>query len=45
LLLLQPGLELDLRYADPDDDIDALRLRVQTVRAALSAREGGKDVR
>jgi hypothetical protein len=42
LLLLQPGLELDLRYADPDDDIDALRSRVQTVRAALSAREGGK---
>ena len=34
---LLPGLVLDLRHADPDDDMDAMRSRVQTVRSALSA--------
>lgn len=32
---LLPGLELDLRYADPDDDLDCLRSRVKTIRDAL----------
>lgn len=36
LELLRPGIEIDLRYADPDDDIDALRSRAQTIREALS---------
>jgi hypothetical protein len=37
---LLPGLELDLRYANPHvDDMDALRSRVATVREALSAPE------
>ena len=36
LACLLPGLELDLRYADDDDDKDALRSRVKTVRDALS---------
>lgn len=36
LLVLLPGLELDLRYADPDDDLDAMRSRVKTVRDALA---------
>lgn len=33
---LWPGLVLDLRYADANDDLDALRSRVETVRDALS---------
>jgi len=33
---LLPGLELDLRYADPDDDRDALRSRIKCVRDALA---------
>jgi hypothetical protein len=32
---LLPGLEIDLRYADADDDTDAMRSRVKTVRDAL----------
>lgn len=32
---LWPGLVLDLRHADMDDDIDALRSRVDTVREVL----------
>jgi hypothetical protein len=32
LLSLLPGLELDLRYADADDDLDAFRSRIATVR-------------
>jgi uncharacterized phage infection (PIP) family protein YhgE len=41
---LRPGLILDLRYADmEDDDVDALRSRVRTVEAALAGEvEGGK---
>lgn len=35
---LLPGLVLDLRYATDDDDKDAMRSRVQTVREALSHR-------
>lgn len=38
LLMLWPGLVLDLRYADVDDDKDALRSRVQTVEEALNHR-------
>lgn len=37
LLNLLPALELDLRYADDDDDIDALEHRVRGVREALAA--------
>lgn len=33
---LRPGLVLDLRYAGPDDDCDALRSRVETVERALA---------
>lgn len=36
LACLLSGLELDLRYADPDDDRDALRSRIKTVRDALA---------
>lgn len=36
LLTLLPGLALDLRYAEPDDDRDALLSRVRTVEEALS---------
>lgn len=32
---LLPGLILDLRYATEDDDRDALRSRIETVRSAL----------
>jgi hypothetical protein len=28
---LLPGLVLDLRYADPDDDKDAMRSRIETI--------------
>jgi len=35
---LLPGLMLDLRYAEPDDDHDALRARIRTVTEALSGR-------
>jgi hypothetical protein len=35
LLSLLPGLTLDLRYADDDDDKDALRSRIRTVEEAL----------
>lgn len=33
---LLPGLHLDLRYADPDDDREALQSRVKTVTDALA---------
>lgn len=33
---LLPGLILDLRYAEPDDDKDAMQSRINTVREALS---------
>jgi len=36
LEMLWPGLALDLRYADDDDDKDAMRSRVETVVEALS---------
>lgn len=36
LQVLLPGLELDLRYADSDDDLDAMRSRIKTVRDALA---------
>ncbi len=36
LEMLWPGLVLDLRYAEPDDDRDALQSRVDTIRDALS---------
>jgi hypothetical protein len=32
LLSLLPGLVLDLRYAEPDDDRDAMQSRIDTVR-------------
>lgn len=35
LLCLLPGLVLDRRYADADDDIDALNSRIETVQSAL----------
>lgn len=38
LEVLLPGLILDLRYCDEDDDKDALRARVATVREALEPR-------
>jgi hypothetical protein len=34
---LLPGLVLDLRYAEPDDDTDAMRSRIKTVTDALEA--------
>ncbi len=36
LKTLYPGLVLDLRYADIDDDMDAMRSRIRTVEEALS---------
>lgn len=36
---LLPGLTIDLRYASADDDVDALRSRIQTVTNALRAIE------
>lgn len=36
LASLRLGLVLDLRYADDDDDKDALRSRVKTVEEALA---------
>lgn len=33
---LLPGLILDLRYADPDDDRDAMQSRINTVTEALA---------
>lgn len=36
LAILLPGLILDLRYADDDDDKDALQARVATVQEALN---------
>lgn len=38
LEMLWPGLVLDLRHADADDDTDAMRSRIQTVQEALSHR-------
>lgn len=38
LLVLYPGLVLDLRYADDDEDTDALRSRIKTVEDALAHR-------
>lgn len=35
LSVLYPGLVLDLRYCDEDDDRDALQSRVKTVEEAL----------
>lgn len=35
LSCLLPGLMLDLRYADDDDDKDALRSRIDTVTSVL----------
>lgn len=35
LEMLYPGLVLDLRYADADDDRDALQSRIDTVEEAL----------
>lgn len=35
LLSLLPGLVLDRRYADADDDTDAMESRIQTVQDAL----------
>lgn len=32
---LHPGIALDVRYADDDDDIDALRARLDTIERAL----------
>lgn len=37
---LWPALALDLRYAGPDDDMDALRSRVDTVLEALAQHPG-----
>ncbi len=37
LSCLYPGLALDLRYADPDEDRDALVSRVQGIEQALTA--------
>lgn len=36
LEVLLPGLILDLRYADDDDDKDAMRARIKTVQEALA---------
>lgn len=35
LQCLLPGLVLDLRYADDDEDKDALRSRIETVQSAI----------
>lgn len=40
LLVLLPGLVLDLRYADDDDDKGALAARVQTVQSAIAKAVG-----
>lgn len=40
LQCLLPGLVLDLRYADDDDDKDALRSRIDTVTEALKKATG-----
>ena len=40
---LLPGLVLDVRYADDDDDIEAMWSRVKTVTAALSHSPGSHD--
>lgn len=39
---LLPGLILDLRYADPDDDREAMQSRIKTVTDALTTAEGTK---
>jgi hypothetical protein len=36
LNILLPGLWLDLRYADPDDDRDAMQARIDTVVGCFS---------
>lgn len=36
LLVLLPGLTLDLRYATDDDDKEAMRSRIETVRTVLA---------
>lgn len=41
LEMLLPGLILDLRYADEDDDKDAMRCRIETVTDALAGKETG----
>lgn len=38
---LLPGLVIDLRYAPPDDDFDALRSRIKTVTDAIAKATGG----
>ena len=35
LMTLLPGLVLDLRYANEDDDKDAMRSRIETIQEAL----------
>lgn len=37
LQVLLPGLILDRRYADEDDDVDALNSRIETVTEAIKA--------
>lgn len=37
---LLPGLALDLRYANDDDDRDAMRSRIDTVVAAIARATG-----
>lgn len=44
LLSLLPGLELDLRYADADDDLDAFRSRIATVRDCFMPRTSSDGV-
>jgi hypothetical protein len=44
LQLLYPGLVLDLRYADDDDDKDALRSRVETIESALAPQQQEKPL-
>jgi hypothetical protein len=39
LHVLLPGLMFDLRYADDDDDKDAMQARIDTVITALKATE------
>lgn len=41
---LLPALELDLRYADPDDDREAFASRVKCVREALRTGPSAPDV-
>ena len=43
LLSLLPGLEIDLRYADADDDTDAMRSRIKTVRDCFPAKANNGD--